>query len=239
MKKTTKVGWIVGLATLSLAAVVGVTAYFTNWFTDTSKLSDLTKTGTVVESFKYDSAEEGFVNKDGGVLNMAFTHEMGNKNTQASSLSQFKEDLHQIGKSNSEISSIWGKLSSLDEASYVITSDSLSVSLTSDGSHSLEVEYFDTIRINYSVPTNRYVAVYSVGSEGLIDYEESRNFPTGKTYQEISIMGAEDLVETVGILSAGLNGAADTRLTIDSIELVRKDSSKADKSVYFSSSLIA
>lgn len=246
MKKSTK--FLIGgfLSALLICGSVGGLAYATNWFKDSTNIENITKSGKVILSLKYDGEEGRMIDKKTGYYLQtldnppeAVDNAVGSQTEDNPyDLTTFKSVFSastSFDYSNEKLSSVWDKVSSLDETYLSLYRINFEVSDEEEKGENT-VAWFDTIRINFTVPTARYVCFDTKNAFGdLMGQKDGKYLPTGTHYVDLPAYDYDESeavyssIDEIEIVSLGLSGSQDTRLSIQSIECVAKGNVVKDK----------
>lgn len=237
MKGKTKGFIIGGLSATLLLGGLGAVAYLTNGFKDTTKIRELSKSGTVVEKLELTDDNNYLVvkNKSSELEDCRLLSVDEVIATQVNDFDQFANALDGWNISTKDMNKMWDKIAVRDRAYSLSETFTFHVSKEEqDDSHYVEIPYFDTIRINYTVDTPILAIEHSYNFDAEKDLLTNWNYTQdGKgLYQEVGIFEGKNTADTIGLIAFSLDAVADFEVEIESIELVNKSKAKASDVLY-------
>ena len=237
MRSKSKGILIGGISATLLLGTVGAIAYFTNGFKDITKIRELAKSGKVVEKLVLTDDQNYFVVKDKnsdleGSRLLSVNEVIENPITSFDSFADYVEDFE---LSNKELNKMWEKVAIRDKAyhQHAIVNMQVEKEEQSD-THFVEIPYFDTIRVNYTVDTDCLAMSEAFNHISEKKVSASWNYTSNGSglYQEVSIFSGKVTADSVQFTLLSLDAIRDFEFEISSIELVNKNSAKASDTLF-------
>lgn len=237
--------FLVVLGILGVGA--GATAIATKGFKQWGEAEKLIKGGVTVDTFTFDAlsgTSATFVNKDGDELNLGisgFVGEdeklyLGDKETApATTKTELETYLSGLNFSNATIENIEKQVLALDVCKYSTMSLSVNVEYEEKeaASGSLELPWFDMVRINYKIPAARYVITSVTSDSKIVNSATKRINTVTSLYENIKLTSLEEKetlsTNVVGFAGFSIEAARDNTIEIQSIDFVRSTAGKHQK----------
>ena len=233
-------GLIIFLSVVGVLGVgAGTTAIITRGFQQWGEAEAVIKGGVTVDTFTIDSlagTTATLTNKEGDEL--AITIDgfigdneklyLGNDETAPDTTkASLEENLAGMGFSNKTIETIENSVCALDVCKYSALEMALNVEYKEENavSATIELPWFDMVRINYKIPAARYI-ISGKFNESTYRYSECKKTNTiTSLYENISLFALEEdetlSVNCIEFIGFSLQAAKDNTIEIESIDLVR------------------
>ena len=233
-KRNLLLGILAGAMTV---AAIGAVAYFTNGFKDTNKIRNLTKTGKVVETLVLTDDSNYFFVKDKnsdleGSKLLSVNDVLENA---INGFEDYENYCNDFDIDSKDLEKQWAKISVRERAFHEHALVNFQVEKDEqEDSHFVEMDYFDTMRINYSIDTDALAIAYSFNNVAEKSIDTTWGYTSDGTglFQEISIFNNRDIADSVLFSLFTIEAARNFEVEFESVELVCKSTAKAKDTLY-------